>query len=88
MLPDNTIEENLSISCVSAIIARAGYSPSQPSYDFGIDLEVRKIASTSTGKKVDVGAILSLQLKASINWKIENEFVAIYIWIILSHYII
>ena len=74
MIPTQSIEELLSISCVSAIIARSGHAPSTVPHDFGIDLEVRNIAVDGS-KRIDVGAFLSLQLKASIKWTLEPEHV-------------
>lgn len=74
MIPTQSIEELLSISCVSAIIARSGHTPSTVTHDFGIDLEVRTIAVDGS-KRIDVGAFLSLQLKASIKWTLEPEHV-------------
>jgi len=74
VIPTQSIEELLSISCVSAIIARSGHAPSTVPHDFGIDLEVRNIAVDGS-KRIDVGAFLSLQLKASIKWTLEPEHV-------------
>ena len=74
MIPIQTIEELLSVSCVSAIIARSGHAPNPVAHDFGIDLEVRNIAIDG-GRRIDIGAFLSLQLKASVNWVLEPEHV-------------
>ena len=74
MLPVQTIEELISVSYVSAIIARSGYAPNSISEDFGIDLEVRNISSYEN-KRIDMGAFLSLQLKASVNWSLEDDYV-------------
>jgi len=74
MLPFQTIEELLSVSCVSAIIARSGCAPSVPSKDYGVDLEVRNIGMNA-GQRVDLGYILDLQLKATINWEIKIDHV-------------
>src|SRR5690606_6697374 len=68
------MEELLSVSCVSAIIARSGHVPNPIAHDFGIDLEVRSIAVDGS-KRIDIGAFLSLQLKASVNWALEPEHV-------------
>lgn len=74
MLPVQTIEELISESYVSAIIARSGYVPNSISKDFGIDLEVRNI--TTYGKRrIDMGPFISLQLKASVNWSLEDDYV-------------
>lgn len=74
MLPVQTIEELISESYVSAIIARSGFVPNSISKDFGIDLEVRNIASYGS-RRIDMGAFLSLQLKASVNWSLEDDYV-------------
>lgn len=74
MLPIQTIEELISVSYVSAIIARSGCVPNSILKDYGIDLEVRNIASFGN-KRIDMGAFLSLQLKASINWSLEDNHV-------------
>lgn len=74
MLPVQTIEELISESYVSAIVARSGFVPNSIMKDFGIDLEVRNIAYYGN-KRVDLGTFLSLQLKASVNWSLEEDYV-------------
>ncbi len=74
MLPTQTIEELISISYVSAIIARSGFAPNAIAKDYGVDLEVRRIGVFGK-KRIDLGSLLDLQLKASINWKLEQEHV-------------
>ncbi|WP_157174386.1 DUF4365 domain-containing protein [Thiocystis violascens] len=74
MLPIQSIEELISVSYVSAIIARSGFAPNAISSDFGIDLEVRHIANHGN-KRIDLGTILELQLKASVNWQLEGDCV-------------
>lgn len=74
MIPIQSIEELLSVSCVSAIIARSGCAPNPIAHDFGVDLEVRNIANDGS-RRIDVGAFLSLQLKASMNWTLEPDHV-------------
>lgn len=71
MLPTQTIEELLSVSYVSAIVAKSGFAPNPVARDYGVDLEVRSIAVHGT-KRIDCGAVIDLQLKASINWKLED----------------
>lgn len=75
MLPAQTIEELISTSYVSAIIARSGFSPNTVAKDYGVDLEVRRIG-IHQNKRIDLGVMLELQLKASINWDIKEEFVS------------
>lgn len=72
MLPIQSIEEMLSVSYVSAVVARSGFSPSSVSHDFGTDLSVRKIGIFKK-RRIDLGGILDLQLKASINWSTTTE---------------
>lgn len=57
----------LSVSYVSAVVARSGFSPSAVSHDFGTDLSVRKIGIFGK-RRIDMGSVLDLQLKASIDW--------------------
>ncbi|WP_081992393.1 DUF4365 domain-containing protein [Collimonas arenae] len=74
MLPIQTIEELISTSYVSAIIANAGHVPNTISHDFGVDLEVRRIGKHDS-KRIDLGVILELQLKASVKWIAEAEHI-------------
>lgn len=74
MLPKQTIEELISTSYVSAIIARSGFSPNSVAKDYGVDLEVRRIGIHEK-KRIDLGVMIELQLKASINWDIDDKHV-------------
>ncbi len=74
MLPTQTIEELISTSYVSAIIARSGFSPNSVAKDYGVDLEVRRIG-VHGNKRIDLGVMLELQLKASINWEIDDSHI-------------
>jgi hypothetical protein len=74
MLPTQTIEELLSVSHVSAIVACAGAAPGVVANDYGVDVEVRRIGNFA-GKRIDLGSILDLQLKASIRWSVEEEHI-------------
>jgi len=74
MLPTQTIEELISMSYVSAVIARAGFAPSTPDKDYGVDLAVRHI-KTFKSKRIDLGVVLEFQLKASINWETNDSHV-------------
>jgi len=74
MLPTQKIEELISISYVSAIIAHAGYSPNTVTYDYGIDLMIHRIGVRGA-KRVDLGVMLTLQLKASINWEADADHI-------------
>lgn len=74
MLPTQTIEELLSVSHVSAIVARSGAAPGVVPKDYGVDVEVRRIGNHH-GQRIDLGVILDLQLKASVQWTIEPDHV-------------
>lgn len=74
MLPVQTIEEMISVSYVSAVVAYAGSVTNAVTKDFGIDLEVRDI-SLHGGKRIDLGSVLALQVKSTINWALENDFI-------------
>lgn len=74
MLPVQNIEELISVSYVSAVVARSGSAPNAVAKDFGIDLEVREI-SQHGGKRIDLGSVLAFQLKATINWSLEDDYV-------------
>lgn len=71
MLPMQKIEELLSISYVSAVVAHAGFNPNSVAHDFGIDIGVHKLAAMADDSLVDLGSVLNLQLKATINWIAE-----------------
>lgn len=74
MLPTQTIEELISVSYVSAVIASSGFSPNSIAKDYGIDLEARRIGIFKS-KRIDLGVALEFQLKASINWKTDDSHV-------------
>lgn len=75
MVPVQTVEELLSVSYVSAVVARSGFLPSTVSHDFGVDLSVRRIGAYGT-RRIDLGAFLDLQLKASVNWTLGKDELA------------
>lgn len=70
-VPTQTTEELLSLAQVSAVIACSGYTPDPVTHDFGVDLGVRRVNNYS-GKRIDLGVALDLQLKATINWSIDG----------------
>ncbi|WP_333874686.1 DUF4365 domain-containing protein [Methylobacter sp.] len=74
MLPTQTIEELISMSYVSAVIASSGFAPNTIAKDYGVDLEVRRI-ETFNSKRIDLGVVLEFQLKASINWETKDDHV-------------
>lgn len=65
------IEESLSISYVSAIVAKSGASFDIVSRDFGVDVCVRRIDKFN-GKLMDMGVSFDFQLKSTINWQIDG----------------
>jgi Domain of unknown function (DUF4365) len=70
LLPQQTIEELLSIAHIQAIAAKAGVSMANFDRDFGFDGHFRRI--TTVGKRrYACGDGLDFQLKASINCEIE-----------------
>lgn len=74
MIPVQTTEELLSIAHVSAIVASAGAIPDPVTHDFGADMGVRRIGNFD-GKRIDLGVVLDLQLKATINWSEDDNFI-------------
>lgn len=74
MLPTQTIEELISMSYVSAVIASSGFSPNTVAKDYGVDMEVRRIGIFKE-KRIDLGVLLEFQLKASINWEIDDSHI-------------
>ena len=75
MLPVQSIEELLSVAYVSAVVARSGFVPSSVQHDFGVDLSVRRIGAFGN-RRIDLGAFLDLQLKASVSWSLTDEHLA------------
>lgn len=73
MLPMQKIEELLSVSYVSAVVAHAGFTPSSVAHDFGIDMGVHKLGVMNDDTIVDLGSVLNLQLKATINWAADKS---------------
>lgn len=69
-----SIEESLSVSYVSAIVAKSGASFDIVSRDFGVDVCVRNVENFN-GQLIDVGVAYDCQLKATINWDMDDESV-------------
>lgn len=67
-ITDSTIEELLSQMHVGAIIAQSGATVSRIETDYGVDLTVRQVEEIH-GKRIDIGPVCDIQLKATINWK-------------------
>jgi Domain of unknown function (DUF4365) len=75
LLPQQTIEEQLSLAHVQAIAGQAGVSMSYFNMDYGIDGTFRSIRDRGA-RLVTEGFGLDFQLKASINYMIEPEHIA------------
>lgn len=71
-VPIQKIEEMLSISYVSTIIAKTGASYEIISRDYGIDVSIRRV-DKFRGSCIDVGVSFECQLKASINWSLNDS---------------
>jgi Domain of unknown function (DUF4365) len=74
LLPQQTIEEQLSLAHVQAIAAQAGVSMSYFNLDYGFDGTFRPIR-TRGSRYVTSGVALDFQLKASINCVVEAEHI-------------
>lgn len=66
-------EEFLSLSYISAVIAMSGYPIDVTSHDYGVDVSVRRVDTMDDGKLIDMGVIFDCQLKATINWRAEDD---------------
>jgi hypothetical protein len=65
-------EEFLSLSYISAVIAMSGYPIDVTTHDYGVDVSVRRVDSVE-GKLMDMGVVFDCQLKATINWSLEES---------------
>ena len=75
MLPDNIIEENLSIAYVKAVSSMAGYEINLPSRDWGTDVQLSEV-DNNNGTIVDTGIYLRVQLKACKNTRDLGDKIA------------
>ncbi len=66
-IPVQSIEERLSVSYVTAVVSRAGFSFELIPQDYGVDLSIRRV-SKFKGTLMDIGVALDCQLKATVNW--------------------
>jgi hypothetical protein len=74
LLPQQTVEELLSLAHVQAIAGQAGVSMSYFDLDYGFDGTFRSIRAR--GKRlVTQGLAVDFQLKASVNYLIESEYI-------------
>lgn len=72
--PIQSIEEHISLSCVGAIVSRAGATYDIVNHDYGVDITVRRVDSLN-GKRMDMGGVFDCQLKATINWREQDNYV-------------
>jgi Domain of unknown function (DUF4365) len=75
LLPQQTIEEQLSLAHVQAVAAQAGVSMSYFNLDYGFDGTFRSIRRNWGTMLVTQGFGLDFQLKASINYMTEPEYI-------------
>ncbi|KZS43950.1 hypothetical protein AWU65_28145 [Paenibacillus glucanolyticus] len=68
------IEESLSVSYVSAVVAKAGASFDIVSRDYGVDVCVRRIDKFN-GMLMDMGVSFDFQLKSTTNWEVDGSFI-------------
>lgn len=68
----NSMEEDLQIAYIKAVVARAGKTHNAPNRDRGIDITVNDTIIDSRGKHIDRGPVFVLQLKASKGFR-EKE---------------
>lgn len=68
------IEESLSVSYVSAIVAKSGASFDIVSRDYGVDICVRRVEKFG-GNYMDMGVSFDCQLKSSINWDADDKHI-------------
>jgi Domain of unknown function (DUF4365) len=74
LLPQQSVEELLSLAHVQAIAGQAGVSMSYFDLDYGFDGTFRSIRARGS-RLVTQGLAIDFQLKASINYIIEPEYV-------------
>jgi Domain of unknown function (DUF4365) len=74
LLPQQTVEELLSLAHVQAIAGQAGVSMSYFDLDYGFDGTFRSIRARGN-RLVTQGLAVDFQLKASINYLVEPEYI-------------
>lgn len=75
MLPQQSIEKQLSLAHVQAVAAQAGVSMSYFNLDYGFDGTFRSVRNNRGTRLVTQGFGLDFQLKASINYTMEPEYI-------------
>ena len=68
----------MSVSYVSAVVAKAGASFDIVSRDYGVDVCVRRIDKFN-GMLMDMGVSFDFQLKSTTNWDIDDSLLCM-IW--------
>jgi hypothetical protein len=73
-IPRQHIEEFISLSYVSAVVAKSGFALNSITRDYGVDVSVREIESFE-GSLMDMGPAFECQLKATVNWSSDGNFI-------------
>jgi hypothetical protein len=74
MITSQHIEEGISRAYVQAIAARAGVNTGSAHFDYGIDGTLCRV-QIRNGRRIDSGFKIDYQLKASTNWKVEDDYI-------------
>jgi hypothetical protein len=74
LLPQQTIEEQLSLTHIQAVTVQAGVNISYCQSDYGVDGTFRPILIRGS-RRMTAGIALDFQLKASINCIVESEHI-------------
>ena len=74
MITTQHIQEGLSRAYVQAVASYAGVNVGNSQLDYGIDGTFRKIQKIG-GRYFDIGVALDFQLKASIQWQFDGDYV-------------
>ena len=73
-MPQQTVEELLSLAHVQAIAGQAGVSMSYFDLDYGFDGTFRSLRARGS-RLVTQGLAVDFQLKASVNYLIEPKYI-------------
>lgn len=74
-LPFNNKMEHLHSAYVRAVAAKAGANCEGRENDYGADLRINKVRPKPGGGFADTGILFHCQLKATTNWKVEDDYV-------------
>lgn len=75
MLPDNNVEENLSLAYATVVSSMAGYELYMLSKDWGVDAQLAEVMKVD-GSVEDTGVYVSVQLKACKNTRDLGQKIA------------